>query len=221
MKNEALIVVKDAGRVYRQNDVMIEALKTASCKILPRARIAIVGPSGSGKSTLLHLMAALDSQTTGMVSWPALGTGRLRPAKIGYIPQEQSLVSTLTVSENVELPLIIMGKTRNVAASETMNILETLGLLEIAAKLPAEISGGQQKRAAMARALAARPEIILADEPTGQLDHETANLFLDAVLAYIGGMETALVIATHDREAARRMETTWKIRHGILETEIV
>lgn len=218
MNSEALVVVKEAGRSYLQGGGTIEALKSATCQVWPRDRIAIVGPSGSGKSTLLHLMAGLDKPTFGMVSWPALGTADgLRPGKIGFIPQEQSLVTSLSVLENIVLPLLVMGESQNVATTKARDILGLMKLLEIEDRLPMELSGGQLKRASAARALASRPNLILADEPTGQLDHVTAHLFLETVLKYIQGTDTALVIATHDREAAEHMESTWSIRYGALE----
>lgn len=219
MKNDAFVIVDAAGRSYTRGGKIAEALKCASCRVVPRDRVAIVGPSGSGKSTLLHLMAGLDRPSSGTVGWPAFGTADgLRPGKIGFIAQEQSLVTSLSVLENIELPLLVMGESQRRAAGIAREILGLMRLLDIQDRLPDELSGGQLKRAAAARALATRPALILADEPTGQLDHETARLFLDAILEYLKGTDTALVIATHDREAARQMETTWKIHYGVLET---
>lgn len=196
----------------------IIVLKAASFSIAAGARIAIVGPSGSGKSTLLHLIADIDRPTRGHLTWPALGPGgTLRPRQIGIVFQAPSLIPTLSAVENVEVPLRLAGGVpapREVA----MHALHEVGLDAIADKLPEELSGGQMQRVAIARAIALQPRLVLADEPTGQLDQSTAQQVVDALLAVLAARDAALVICTHDPAVARRMDDTWIMSHGELNT---
>jgi putative ABC transport system ATP-binding protein/lipoprotein-releasing system ATP-binding protein len=181
-------------------------------------RIAITGPSGSGKSTLLYLMGGLETVTSGSLIWPALGPIQgLRPAKVAFVFQVPSLLVALTVIENIELPLLLDNVDKKIARQAALAALERLDLSGIADNLPEELSGGQAQRVAMARALASQSKLILADEPTGQLDHPTAQHLFDILLAAIDGTDTALVVATHDQAVANRLHTIWHMHHGILE----
>jgi putative ABC transport system ATP-binding protein/lipoprotein-releasing system ATP-binding protein len=206
-----------AGRIFGTNSSKVVALKHATCRIERGDRIALVGPSGSGKSTLLHLLAGLDEPTSGSVRWPALGErDTLRPGKVSFVFQTESLLAPLTVLENIEVPQLLVGSNPVEARNDAALILRALDLAELADKLPEEISGGQAQRAAVARSLITQPELILADEPTGQLDHQTAKHLLSLLLRRIKGTDTALVIATHDPFVASRMETQWTMDHGVL-----
>jgi ABC-type lipoprotein export system ATPase subunit len=215
---EALVVADGIGRVYLRGAALTVALASATCVVVPGDRIALVGPSGSGKSTLLHLLAGLDMPTSGVISWPALGArDTLRPSKVGIAFQMPSLLPALSVIENVEVPLLLDHKGALTARAAAVEVLERLELAALADKLPDELSGGQAQRVAVARALASRPPLLLADEPTGQLDHPTARHLFDVLQAALWGTPTALVVATHDRAVAERMATVWRIRHGTLE----
>ena len=215
--SDVLAEAVDAGRVYRTSGGKVVALKHATCKIERGDRIALVGPSGSGKSTLLHLLAALDEPTTGKINWPALGKREtLRPSKISFVFQSESLLAPLTVLENIEVPRLLAGSNADEARNEASAILDALDLGALAEKLPEEISGGQAQRAAVARSLITKPELILADEPTAQLDHQTAKQLIDLLLRRLKGSDAALVIATHDPFIAARMKTQWTIEHGVL-----
>jgi putative ABC transport system ATP-binding protein/lipoprotein-releasing system ATP-binding protein len=206
-----------AGRVFGTNGSKVVALKHATCRIERGDRIALVGPSGSGKSTLLHLLAGLDLPTSGTVRWPALGErDTLRPEKVSFVFQTESLLAPLTVLENIEVPRLLIGSKPDEARADAALILRALDLVELSDKLPEEISGGQAQRAAVARSLVTQPELILADEPTGQLDHQTAKHLLSLLLRRIKGTDTALIIATHDPLIASRMETQWTMDHGVL-----
>jgi putative ABC transport system ATP-binding protein/lipoprotein-releasing system ATP-binding protein len=206
-----------AGRVFGTNGGKVVALKHATCRIERGDRIALVGPSGSGKSTLLHLLAGLDEPTSGSVRWPALGEREtLHPGKISFVFQSESLLAPLTVLENIEVPRLLIGSNAEEVRNDASEILDALDLSELADKLPEEISGGQAQRAAVARSLITRPALILADEPTGQLDHHTAKHLLSLLLRRIKGTDAALVIATHDPVIASRMETQWTMDHGVL-----
>jgi ABC-type lipoprotein export system ATPase subunit len=207
-----------AGRLYRRNKTSFPALASASCQIFPGDRIAIVGPSGSGKSTLLHLIGGLDRPTSGVLNWPALGPNwSLRPGRIALVFQAPSLLPTLNVQENVELPLLL-GRSREDAGRKAAAALDLFGLGDLVDKLPQELSGGQAQRIAMVRAVVSDPKLLLADEPTGQLDHATARRLLDVLLAHFAGTETAIVVSTHDPSVAKRMEKVWQMRRGVLET---
>ena len=216
------VSTNNAGRTYIRGKIPVEALTSITCAVCPGDRIAVVGPSGSGKSTLLHLMGGLDAPTSGSISWPELGPKEeLRPKKIGIVFQSESLLAPLTVVENVELPLLLEGLDPSKARISALEALRDIALESIADKLPEELSGGQAQRVAVARTLATRPKLILADEPTGQLDHPTAQRLFDVFLASLENSDAALVVATHDPAIAKRMNTVWQIRYGKLEVSNV
>jgi ABC-type lipoprotein export system ATPase subunit len=216
--SEVLVEARRIGRTYYLGKTPIAAVANADVLVHAGDRIAVVGPSGGGKSTLLQMMGGLDSPTEGEIHWPALG-GRswLRPRMIGYVFQTQSLLAPLTVLENVELPLLLLSEPPGAARESAREILEQLALAEIAEKLPEELSGGQAQRVAVARAFVGRPRLILADEPTGQLDHPTANHLFDLLLKTLDASHAALVVATHDLAIAGRLSIQWRISHGHLE----
>jgi len=212
-----LVEAQAVGRSYRDGASEVAALVSATCSVAPADRIAIVGPSGSGKSTLLQLMAGLDLPTAGVICWPALGAREtLRPANVAVIFQQHSLLDPLTVVENVELPLLLTRVSPRTARTAAVAALESLELAELCDRLPEELSGGQAQRVTVARALAVKPRLILADEPTGQLDHRTADRVVTALLQALAGTATALVIATHDAAVAAYMNQQWQIDHGLL-----
>jgi len=212
------VSMKNVGRTYLQGKIAVEALDSVTCEVVPGDRIAAVGPSGSGKSTLLHLMGGLDTPTKGSIVWPALGRKEdLRPGNLGFVFQTVSLMASLTALENVELPLLLSQVKESEAHTVASTALENMGLGSIADKLPEELSGGQAQRVAVARALSSRPKLILADEPTGQLDHPTAQHLFDVLLASLESSGIALIVATHDSAIAHRMNTVWHIEHGRLE----
>jgi putative ABC transport system ATP-binding protein/lipoprotein-releasing system ATP-binding protein len=196
------------------------ALESATCIVKPGDRIALVGPSGSGKSTLLQLLGGLETPTSGTLTWPLLGDLRnLRPMNIGFIFQTQSLIPSLSVVENVELPLLLAEMTPNHARFRALETLSLIKLEHLANKLPEELSGGQAQRVAVSRVMACRPKLILADEPTGQLDYFTAKHLLDVLLSALDHANTALILATHDMKIAQRLDTLWLMKQGKLEVE--
>lgn len=215
-----LVQAQSLQRIFRQGGEDLIALAEASCQVAPGDRIAIRGPSGSGKSTLLHLLAGLDTPSSGKVSWPARdGTGALRPAYLTIALQTPDLLPALTVGENVALPLLLNGAEPQEAHEQALEILQKLDLAGLADQLPEELSGGQAQRAVLARALVTRPRLILADEPTGQLDHPTAGSLFDRLFELLEKSDCALVIATHDRFVSDRMATQWSMQQGILTGE--
>ena len=214
--SEALVVGAAVARRFQQGDVVLDALRPASFTVRAHDRIAIVGPSGSGKSTLLQLIADLDTPTAGSLRWPALGaSGTLRLRHIGIVFQSASLLPALSAVENVEVPLRLLGNAATARAA-ALAALASVGLADVADKLPDELSGGQAQRVGLARAIALRPRLVLADEPTGQLDQPSAQRAIDALLQSLQGSDAALVVATHDPAVARRLHTVWHMDHGLL-----
>ena len=194
------------------------AVREVSCAVRSGMRVALTGPSGSGKSTLLHLIAGLDQPSSGTISWPGLGGPPVtRPGAVGMVFQGPSLLPDLDAAENVGLPLLFDDTTSNSdAADRADDALHRLGIGELAGKLPDELSGGQAQRVAIARVLASRPRLILADEPTGQLDRATGAHVVSVLLAAADDLDAALVIATHDPTVAERLADQWAMRDGAL-----
>lgn len=213
----AVVRCASVARTYGYGPAAVVAVHATTCAVAPGARIALTGPSGSGKSTLLHLMAGLDTPTAGTVTWPALGLADLRN-RIGMVFQGPSLVPALDAAENVALPLVLAGVRDREADERARAALALVGVAALAGKLPEEMSGGQAQRVAVARVLASRPVLVLADEPTGQLDRATADLLVTVLLQVTGRLGAALVIATHDPAIARRLDQHWQIADGTLLT---
>ncbi len=212
---ETLVHAQGVSRAYRRGSETIVAVDGVDCAVLAGARIALEGRSGSGKSTLLQMMGGIETPTSGSLEWPALGSREtVRPRKIAMVFQRESLLEPLTVVENLELPLVLAGSEPVEARALALEALARLGLRELRDKLPEELSGGQSQRVAFARAIAQRAPLILADEPTGQLDTHTADDFLTRVLRLLDRDGTALVVATHDRRLAARMGTRWQMERG-------
>lgn len=190
-------------------------LEKASGVIDPGARIVLSGPSGSGKSTLLNILGGLDAPSDGDISWPALGRiSDLRPRQLAFVFQSPSLFPALDVLNNVCLPAMLAGAQD--ARTRAEALLRDLGLEEVARKFPDDLSGGQAQRVAIARALILSPRLVLADEPTGQLDGDTAGRVIDVILAALEKTDAALLVATHDPAVAARFATHWSIAHGHL-----
>ena len=204
-------------RAFGAGAATVLAVSEVTCEVRAGERIAVVGPSGSGKSTLLHLLAGLDQPTAGELQWPALG-GRasLRPGPVGVVFQGPSLLPPLDVVENVAVPLLLAGIPEAPAMAAAHRALGRLGLDSLAAKLPEELSGGQAQRVAVARVLAGRPRLILADEPTGQLDHATGTDVIKALLEAAGTLAAALVVTTHDPLVAESFPLRWEMADGEL-----
>lgn len=218
---EALVVAKDASRRFGQEGAYTEAVRGANCAVLPEQRIALMGPSGSGKSTLLHLLGGLDLPTAGSVAWPGLGAREgLRPGHVVDVFQGPSLLPALSVVENVRLPLLLQGMTEHEARLAAGEALERFGAAHLGDKLPEEISGGQAQRVGIARALAGEPSLVLADEPTGQLDSTGAEEILRTFLDVIVDLGAAVIVATHDARVAAQFAITWQMNDGRLETGV-
>ncbi len=206
-------------RTFGKGAGAITAVRDATFSVAPRARIALTGPSGSGKSTLLHLVAGLDIATAGTLTWPSLGTDPVsRLGVIGIVFQGPSLLPALNVIENVCLPMLFAGLTEAEATVRAAESLARLGIGDLTHAVPDELSGGQAQRVAVARVLAAAPRLILADEPTGQLDHHAAGLVIDVLLQAADEAGAALIVSTHDPAIATRLPTEWTMHDSRLQT---
>lgn len=194
--------------------------------VQPGSSVAIMGKSGSGKSTLLHLLAGLMLPTSGEIvvdglpfsSLPERARNRARLEQFGFIFQFGELLPELSIIENVELPLLFLGWKRSDARDAAGDILARVGLGNVVARGISAVSGGQQQRAAVARALVHRPSVVLADEPTGSLDEETAEFVLDLVLGDEIVKNAAVVIVTHSESVAASCDNVLELRNGVLES---
>ncbi|MFG2666706.1 ABC transporter ATP-binding protein [Streptomyces sp. NPDC048387] len=215
---EVLVRCEAAARTYGTGANAVVAVHGATCEIRTGDRIAIAGPSGSGKSTLLHLLAGLEEPTTGQVTWPGQA-GKPRPDTVGVVFQGPSLIPALDVVENTALPLVLCGQPEPSARRRALDCLALVAAAHLADKLPEELSGGQAQRVAVARVLAAAPRLILADEPTGQLDRATGRHVIDVLLAAADTLGAGLVVTTHDPRVAGRLSRQWSMRDGRLQPD--
>jgi putative ABC transport system ATP-binding protein len=220
-----MIAVNDVTMRLKAARHTISILEQITLRIAAKERVAIVGPSGSGKSTLLGLIAGLDRPTSGTIEIDGVDITRLsendlaryRRRKIGYIFQSFHLIPTLTAVENVAVPLELAGDGN--ARDEAERLLDSVGLHERIDHYPVQLSGGEQQRVAIARAFACRPPILLADEPTGNLDTVTGGQVIDLLDAMHRDYGTTLVLVTHDHGLASRMERVISLRDGRVESD--
>ena len=220
-----MIQLKDVSMILAAAGRSVRILEGISLSIPAKQMVAVVGPSGSGKSTLLGLMAGLDRPTTGSITLDGTdittlsesGMARFRREKVGYVFQSFHLIPTLTAIENVAVPLELSGE-RKVGA-RAAELLAAVGLSDRMGHYPVQLSGGEQQRVAVARAFACRPPILLADEPTGNLDSTTGTHVIDLLLALHRDYGTTLVLVTHDAALASLMQRVVSMRDGHLESD--
>jgi putative ABC transport system ATP-binding protein len=213
----SLVRCADVARTFGRGDRAVVAVHGCSCEIAAGARIAITGSSGSGKSTLLHLLAGLEKPTSGTVSWPEFGESPAeRGRDIAVVFQGPSLLPALDVLENTVMAAVLTGTDEAEATRRALIALEDVGIPGLVSQLPETLSGGQAQRVAVARALTLRPRLLLADEPTGQLDELTGRQVMDVLLAAADALGAALVVSTHDPAVGDRLEERWEMRDGRL-----
>ena len=221
--------LQDLRRAYAQGSRVIEVLTGATASLYPGEAVALLGPSGAGKSTLLHIAGLLERPDAGAVvidgvDCVKLGDSertRIRRAEICFIYQFHHLLPEFSALENIVLPQLILGLSRREAEDRAKQSLHSLGLDERGDHRPAQLSGGEQQRVAIARAVANGPRLLLADEPTGNLDPHTAERVFEQLLSLVRQSGVAALIATHNLELAARMDRTLLLMDGILEEEQV
>jgi lipoprotein-releasing system ATP-binding protein len=209
-------------RHYRQGETLLEILRGAELALWPGQSIALVGPSGAGKSTLLHIAGLLEHPDAGEVYVDQAATSRLsdaertriRRTEIGFVYQAHRLLPEFSALENVVLPQMIRGLRRKEASGRAAELLTYLGLKDRLMHRPSELSGGEQQRVAIARAVANAPRILLADEPTGNLDPRTANHVFQALEQLVRASGLAVILATHNLDIAGRMDRRVTLREG-------
>jgi putative ABC transport system ATP-binding protein len=222
---EAVVSAKDVTRRYGAGETAVDALKGVSLDVMPGELVAVMGPSGSGKSTLMHILAALDVPTSGTVTIAGQDIGSLsdrevtllRRQHIGFVFQFFNLLPMLTAEENVVLPLSIAGEKPDKAFLE--DLLKRLGLTDRRNHRPSELSGGQQQRVAIARALVSQPSVVLADEPTGNLDSATSAEILKLLRSATEDYGQTTVMVTHDAAAAAIAGRILFLSDGVIAAE--
>ncbi|WP_438993310.1 ABC transporter ATP-binding protein [Pseudemcibacter sp.] len=220
-----IVEIKDIYKSFTQGEHHLEILKGISLSISSGEVVALVGSSGAGKSTLLHIMGLLERADQGDVIMSGIPTKdltdikrtKIRRLEIGFVYQFHNLLPEFTALENVVMPQLIAGVASKVAKERAENLLSKMGLSERISHRPAELSGGEQQRVAIARGLANRPRLILADEPTGNLDEKTGNEVMDVLLSLSKEEGISALIATHNNELADRMDRTVTLKEGIIQ----
>ncbi len=223
--NNAVLALDGIVKTFKQGGDDLEVLRGGSVCIKRGETVALVGPSGAGKSTLLHVAGLLERPDVGEITMSGVTCSKLtddrrtelRRVMIGFIYQFHHLLPEFSALENVVVPQMIASVSKLVAEERAHALLETVGLADRITHRPARLSGGEQQRVAIARALANRPHLLIADEPTGNLDHKTAERVFELLVTLSNDAGVAMLVATHNPDLAARMDRTLTIRSGILE----
>ncbi len=223
-----LIKTVDLSKVYRLDETYIRALDSINLSIEQGEFVAITGPSGSGKSTLLHILGCIDKPSKGKIYIKDLEVSimsnhaltKLRLHELGFVFQQFYLLPTLTAYENIELPMKEAGFSKEMRRSRINGLLEAVGLSERARHVPGQLSGGEQQRVAIARALANNPSVILADEPTGELDSANGRHVLDLLTRINREYDKTVVVVTHDDSVALRAKRILKLQDGRIASDV-
>jgi len=221
MSSEPVISLEDVGKTYEMGDTTVEALKNSDVEILQGEFVAVMGPSGSGKSTLMNMIGALDTPSSGEVNIGEESISKLngdelallRSKKIGFIFQQFNLIPSMNATENVALPMLFTGENKSKRTRRAEKLLNRVGLGDRLEHMPSELSGGQRQRVSIARSLANDPDIILADEPTGNLDTETGENIMN-LLTELNNEGKTIIMVTHDENDAEYADRIIKIVDG-------
>ncbi|MCC8416988.1 MAG: ABC transporter ATP-binding protein [Rickettsia endosymbiont of Bryobia graminum] len=214
-----ILKLQNISKQYKQGKAIIEVLNNVNLTVKQGELVAIIGASGSGKSTLLHIAGLLDVPDSGLVeivSNKSSNKDLLRLHNIGFVYQQHHLLKDFTALENIAMPRLISGADYKLALEDARQLLSELGLEGKINNLPGELSGGEQQRVAVARAMINNPKVILADEPTGNLDPNTAEEVFNLFLKTASVKNTAMIIVTHNHEIAKRMHNVYELKNGIL-----
>ena len=221
----SLITAQDLSKTYLKGEVKVDALKGLGFEIEPASCVSFVGPSGSGKTTLLNLVGCLDKPTSGILRVADTDVSMLdtrmaaafRGKNIGFIFQDFNLIPVLTAYENVAYPLVVVQNTgANERNRRVLALLDAVGMREQRDKYPDQMSGGQKQRVAVARALVTNPKLVLADEPTANLDHKTAYRVIDIMKKMKNELGTTFIFSTHDQKIVGEAEITYALEDGEL-----
>jgi len=221
----SLITAQDLSKTYLKGETKVEALKGLKFEIEPASFVSFVGPSGSGKTTLLNLIGCLDKPTSGSLMVDDTDVSSLntrlaaafRGRKIGFIFQDFNLIPVLTVYENVGYPLVLVQSTPSSERKQRiLALLDAVGMAEQRDKYPDQISGGQKQRVAVARALVTKPKLVLADEPTANLDHKTAYMVINIMKKMKNELGTTFIFSTHDQKIVGEAEIVYTLEDGEL-----
>lgn len=223
--NEPVVALRNLARSFAQGGEVIEVLRGVNLDVMPGEIVALLGPSGSGKSTLLQAVGLLEGGFSGTIR--LVGTDvsnadsatrtQLRRDHLGFIYQFHHLLPDFTALENVVIPQLLLGRTRRKAEGRAASLLTSLGLAHRLSHRPSQLSGGEQQRVAVARALANSPKLVLADEPTGNLDERTSDKVIDQFLELVRNHGSAALVATHNERLAERMDRIVRLHEGQLE----
>lgn len=222
--SKTILEITNLTKTFTQGHEVLDVLKGINLSLKAGEIVAMVGSSGSGKSTLLHIAGLLDQPTAGEITLDgvdALGLSEKKRAQqrrenIGFVYQFHHLLPEFTALENVMMPLIIQGKSNEEAAKEACTLLTAVNLYQRADHRPSRLSGGEQQRVAILRALVGKPKVLLADEPTGNLDVDTSNLVFEELVSLVRQHKIGALIATHDLELAKQMDRIVHLDHGVL-----
>ena len=224
--SEPVVKLVGVERTYRQGEKHLHVLQGADLKILPGEIVALVGPSGAGKSTLLHIAGLLEDPDQGEVTVTGQECSQLsddertalRRTKIGFVYQFHHLLPEFSAVENIMIPLMANGIEKRRARDAAFKLVEGVGLSDRSSHRPAQLSGGEQQRVALARALSNSPMVLLADEPTGNLDNQTALGVFQLLQELVRDREVGALVATHNLDLAKKMDRILRLENGLLET---